>query len=197
MKKTKIIFLILPHVHLLDLAGPDQVFLEAKDHGVDITVEYCSIDGTVTASCGMGISKLKRFNRVAISKGDYVFIPGADVHYLSNKTIPFEKEMKNWLKSGYEKGAYLCSVCTGAFFLARLALLDGKKSTTHWKRTKELQQKFPAVSVQQDILFTEDERIFTSAGVAAGIDLALHIVSRLKDEHTVYEVPQPPAHGYS
>jgi transcriptional regulator GlxA family with amidase domain len=188
MKKTKIIFLVLPHVHLLDLAGPDQVFFEANGYDANLSIEHCSIADAVMTSSGTCISKLKSFKQINISKGDYVFIPGADVSYLNSKSIPFEKEVAKWLKEGYENGAYLCSVCSGAFFLARLGLLNGKKCTTHWKRTKELKAKYPEVQVLEDVLFTEDERMLTSAGVTAGIDLALYILSKLKDENTSFKV---------
>jgi transcriptional regulator GlxA family with amidase domain len=188
MKKTKIIFLVLPHVHLLDLAGPDQVFLEANGHEANLTIEHCSIADSVITSSGTCISKLKSFKQITISKGDYVFIPGADVGYLNSKSIPFEKEVTKWLKDGYEKGACICSVCSGAFLLAKLGLLDGKKCTTHWKRAKELKAKYPQVQVLEDVLFTEDERMLTSAGVTAGIDLALYILSKLKDENTSFKV---------
>lgn len=188
MKKTKIIFLVLPNVHLLDLAGPDQVFLEANDHEANLSVEYCSISDKVFTSSQIGLLKLKKFNSVTLSKGDYVFIPGADVKYLNSKSIPFEKEAAKWLREGYDRGAYICSVCTGAFFLARLGFLNGKKCTTHWKRTKELKEKYPDVLVQEDILFTEDNRILTSAGVTAGIDLALYVLSKIKDENTSFKV---------
>jgi transcriptional regulator GlxA family with amidase domain len=188
MEKTKIIFLILPQVHLLDLAGPDQVFHEAVGLSAGLSIEYCATGTPVFTSSQLGFGKLKKFSKVKINKGDYVFIPGAEVSFLTAKSIPFEKEIAVWLKDGYEKGAFICSVCTGAFFLARLGLLNGKKCTTHWKRTKELKQKFPLVNLEEDILFTEDNRIFTSAGVTAGIDLALYILSRLTDENFSFKV---------
>lgn len=188
MKKVKIIFLVLPNVHLLDLAGPDQVFLEANDHDANLTIEHCSIAESVVSSSGVRISNLKQFHQIQISKGDYVLIPGVDLNYLNSTSIPFEKELAAWLKSGYEKGAHICSVCSGAFFLARLGLLNNIKCTTHWKRTKELKTKYPQALVQQDVLFTEDNRILTSAGVTAGIDLALHILSKIKDENTSFKV---------
>ena len=86
------------------------------------------------------------------------------------------------------EGAFICSICTGAFFLARMGLLDGKKCTTHWKRTKELQARYPQINLVEDILFTDDNGIFTSAGVTAGIDLALFIIGRLKDENLSFKV---------
>jgi transcriptional regulator GlxA family with amidase domain len=188
METTKIVFLILPHVHLLDLAGPDQVFHEAKEHGAEIKVEYCSLEKSISTSSHLGIAKLKLFNKVRINKGDYIFIPGAEVDFLVAKIFPQERELTKWLKEAYTKGAFLCSVCTGAFLLARVGLLDERKCTTHWKRTAELKDRFPAVNILEDILFTEDERIYTSAGVTAGIDMALHVVERLKDGNFSFKI---------
>lgn len=188
MAKPKIIFFILPNTHLLDLAGPDQVFTEAVGSGADIKVEYCSPVNEIFTSSHLAIGRLKHFSSVKVSKGDYIFIPGADVHYLMQKRIPDEREAIAWMKDAYVAGASLCSVCTGAFFLAKTGLLNGKKCTTHWKRTDELQQRFPGISVTGNILFTEDERIFTSAGVAAGIDLALYILGKLRDDNFSFKV---------
>ncbi len=188
MEKTKIVFLILPRMHLLDLAGPDQVFHEAIDLGADLVIEYCSVERSVSTSSHLGIARLKMFNKVKINKGDYVFVPGAEVDFLTARSFPFEKELGKWMRDAYNKGAFICSICTGAFFLARIGLLNQKKCTTHWKRTKELKERYPAVNLAEDILFTEDEGIFTSAGVTAGIDMALYIIERLRDDRFSFKV---------
>jgi transcriptional regulator GlxA family with amidase domain len=188
MKNTRIVFLILPHTHLLDLAGPDQVFHEAIGFGAEITVAYCSIEKSVATSSQLNIAQLVHFSKTTIRKGDYVFIPGTDVRFLTGKIIPDEKELKQWLTEGYKKGAFICSICTGAFLLARIGLLNGRKCTTHWKRTQELKKRYPAINLVEDILFTEDERIYTSAGVTAGIDMALHIIAKLKDDNFSFKV---------
>jgi transcriptional regulator GlxA family with amidase domain len=186
--KTSIIFLILPHVHLLDLAGADQVFFEAMDYGVDVQVEYCSFTDAVATSARLPFGILKHFRDVRVKTGDYIFIPGADIHYLLSQELDNELELFAWIHAARAAGAYLCTVCTGAFFLAKAGLLDGRRCTTHWKRTAELQEKFPRVQVQQNILFTDDDGILTSAGVTSGIDMALFIVSRLKDDYASFQV---------
>ncbi len=188
MKPTRIIFLILPQVHLLDLAGPDQVFHEASEYGADIEVEYCSIKGNIETSTYLPFGKIKHFSKIKIQRDDYIFIPGAKVEFLLSKKMAAEKELIKWINTAYDKGANICTICTGAFFLAMTGLLNGRKCTTHWKRIKELQQKHPSINIIDNILFTEDERIFTSAGVTAGIDLALYIVGKLKGDHFSYKV---------
>lgn len=188
MATTKIIFLILPNVHLLDLAGPDQVFLEAKDFGADIEVRYTSFTNNLVTSTEMPLGHFEHFEAMDVKEGDYIFIPGADLKYLQSKELGNEKALIRWITEGYQKGAFICSVCTGAFFLGMVGLLDGKKCTTHWKRTTELQAYYPKAKVVENILFTEDERIYTSAGVTSGIDMALHILNTLKDDMFSFKV---------
>jgi transcriptional regulator GlxA family with amidase domain len=83
-----------------------------------------------------------------------------------------------WLRTAYDAGATVTSVCVGAFALAAAGLLDGRRATTHWKRVDELQRAFPRVLVEPNRLFVIDGRIATSAGVASGVDLALALVER-------------------
>ncbi|MCC2972873.1 transcriptional regulator FtrA [Massilia sp. IC2-476] len=80
------------------------------------------------------------------------------------------------LRRAHARGARLCTICSGAFVLAHAGLLDGKKATTHWRYLDRLAQDFPAIDVQQGVLYAEDGRIVTSAGSAAGLDMLLHLV---------------------
>src|SRR3954451_2875058 len=80
------------------------------------------------------------------------------------------------LRQAAANGARIASICTGAFLLAEAGLLDGKHATTHWAHSEQLAARYPAVSVDPDVLYVEDGRIFTSAGTAAGIDMCLHLV---------------------
>jgi transcriptional regulator GlxA family with amidase domain len=188
MTKTRIVFLVLPRVHILDLAGPLQVFQEAMEHGGDLSVEFCSVQHEVSSSIELIINNLQHFSNVKFSSGDYLFIPGAEVRYLISAEARAQRELMDWIREAHGAGTTICSVCTGAFLLAESGVLNGLKCTTHWKRTAELQQRYPAVKVIDDILFTEDNRIMTSAGVTAGVDLALEVVSRLTNELVSYRV---------
>mgnify|MGYP003592818513 CR=1 FL=1 len=185
---TNIIFLILPQMHLLDLAGPDQVFHESIGYGADIKLSYCSYENNISTSTNIPFGRLNHFTEIKTKPGDYIFIPGANVSFLLSKKLKEQKALFKWVVDCYNNGAVVCSVCTGAFFLAQTGLLNGRECTTHWKRTKELQEKFPAVDVVENILFTEAERVFTSAGVTAGIDMALYILGKLKDDNFSYKV---------
>jgi transcriptional regulator GlxA family with amidase domain len=79
-------------------------------------------------------------------------------------------------RKAHARGAWVLSVCSGAFLLGEAGLLDGRACTTHWRHTAELERRFPAASVDPDVLFVEDDRVITSAGTAAGIDACLHHV---------------------
>ncbi|MCU0425907.1 MAG: DJ-1/PfpI family protein [Candidatus Kapabacteria bacterium] len=188
MRTVQIVFLILPHTHLLDLAGPDQVFLEARDYGAPLDVRYCSFTDDLHTSQHLPFGVLRPYHDLNLQRGDYLIIPGAEMKYLTSKAFRAQKPLFRWVREQYAKGVNICSVCTGAFFLGEVGLLAGKRCTTHWKRVRELQERFLSAEVQENILFTEDDGIFTSAGVASGIDLALHIVGKLTNDYTSFQV---------
>lgn len=188
MTATNLIFLVLPKVHLLDLAGADQVFYEALDYGLDIKVSYCSYGAALQTSTNIGLRDMRHFSEVKVNAGDYVIIPGSETSFLGSPEMAQQQDLFDWIVDCHAKKAILCSICTGAFFLAMAGLLDGRKCTTHWRLTDRLRQMFPKINVIDNILFTEDDRIFTSAGVTSGIDLALHIIAKIKDDQLSYKI---------
>ena len=108
---------------------------------------------------------------------DVWVIPGGVVtEELSNKFLI------NWLQDQATSVDLLCSVCTGAFLLAEAGLLDGKRATTHWEDIPEFAQNYPQVIVDAQARWVEDGKIITAAGISAGIDMALYLVSRLAGE---------------
>lgn len=84
------------------------------------------------------------------------------------------------IRAAEARGAWVLSVCSGAFVLAEAGILDGRRSTTHWMYTDDLAARYPATSVDPEVLYVDDRRVVTGAGTAAGIDAALHIV---REEH--------------
>lgn len=185
---TKFVFLILPEIHLMDLAGPDQAIHEAIDFGANFEIEYCNLVTDVTSAAGLPIGKTKHFSEVKINKGDFLFIPGATTSYLISDEFRKHKDLLNWIKSNHENGVNICSICTGAFALAECGLFDNISCTTHFKRTKQLQEMYPKAKVIENILFTDHNGIYSSAGVASGIDLTLHIIEKLKGSHLAHLV---------
>jgi AraC family transcriptional activator FtrA len=91
--------------------------------------------------------------------------------------VPVPAHLVAKLRSAWERGARLASICSGAFVLAATGLLDGRRAATHWRYAEKLAAYRPEIDVDADVLYVEENRIFTSAGSAAGIDLMLHISS--------------------
>lgn len=89
---------------------------------------------------------------------------------------PVPEALRHALQSAHANGARIASICSGVFVLAAAGLLDGKNATTHWRYTDLLTAKFPQINVDPDVLFFENDGIYTSAGSAAGLDLGLHII---------------------
>lgn len=108
----------------------------------------------------------------ALRTADTVVVPGFAPHHLAPDDVVLDT-----LREAHARGARIASVCTGAFALAAAGLLDGRRATTHWLHTDELARRWPRVTVVPDVLYVHDEPdVVTSAGVAAGIDLCLHLV---------------------
>ncbi|TCS65650.1 AraC family transcriptional regulator with amidase-like domain [Primorskyibacter sedentarius] len=89
---------------------------------------------------------------------------------------PVPEDLCAALRAAYDRGARVASICSGVFVLAAAGLLKGKSATTHWRYTDKLAERYPETAVDPDVLFVEDDRVFTSAGSAAGLDLGLHII---------------------
>jgi len=172
-----LLFVVPPAVHLLDLTGPVQVFAEATAYGQPYQLTFCSYQPRVNSVAGLGLGPLVPFAEVSLAPGDVIFLPGLAMDYLRSEAFRQEgARFFAWLREQHKRGVRLCSVCTGAFILAHAGLLDGKKCTTHWRRLAELQARYPQVRAQADTLFVRDGCIDTSAGVTAGIDLALFLL---------------------
>jgi len=185
---TKFVFLLLPKIHILDLAGPDQAIHEAIDYGADFEIEYCSNDEKIVSTSGLPFGKVGHFSKTKLKKGDYIIIPGSDYSYLTSRSFLSHKKLFSWISSNYDQGVNICSICIGAFVLAECGLLYGQFCTTHFKKTKELQKKYPLLKVTENILFTDNDGIYTSAGIASGIDLTLHIIEKLKGSYFANKV---------
>lgn len=184
----KICFLILPNTNLFDIAAASQVFHEATEKGVDLQLEYCSFEKNIYTSFKLPLGRLKNFRAQKLKKGDYLFISSADINYILSKEFRPEQALLDWIKNMHSNGVTICAICNAAFLLARTGLLDGRSCTTHWNRTKQLQKMFPKAKVVENILFTEDTGVYTSAGASTSIDIALHIVSELKSENVSYKI---------
>jgi transcriptional regulator GlxA family with amidase domain len=176
----KVAFIIPPTVELLDLAGPVQVFTEAKFYGFEIDIEFYQFQEEPVSTAGLGFEKIKNYKTAKLKEGDFVFVPGMNFEYVSSIAFKAEKEFFKWLKDCSDNKITVGSICNGAFALGYAGLLTDTECTTHWRRVKDLQQEFPRAKVLSDILFIKSNNVYTSAGISAGIDLALAILEDLK-----------------
>jgi transcriptional regulator GlxA family with amidase domain len=105
----------------------------------------------------------------AAATADLVAVPAHEIDDIDERFLDV-------IRAAEARGAWVLSVCSGAFALAQAGILDGRRATTHWMYTDRLAAEFPATEVDADVLFVDDRHVVTSAGTAAGIDAALHIV---------------------
>jgi len=170
MPGRRIVFAYFGGCELLDFAGPMQAFFEANGFGANYRMEHCSVTPKVTTNQGLQVSLAPL---PTLDPGDLALVPGFTL-----ETTRLPRALISWLKKSYQRGATISSVCTGAFALAEAGLLNNRRCTTHWKRTAQLQKLYPSAQVLADRLFVEDGRILCSAGMTAGIDMALALIER-------------------
>jgi len=163
------IFAVFPGCEILDLAGPVQAFHEAAMLGAPYQISYHAVTPTIRSAQGLELSGLAPLPEVG--PGTRVVVPGFP---LMGTRVP--PKLVTWLRQAHRSGADVCSVCTGAFALGEAGALDGRACTTHWRRVSELQSRFPRARVVGDRLFVVDGGVVTSAGIAAGIDMALALI---------------------
>ncbi|WP_037607416.1 GlxA family transcriptional regulator [Streptacidiphilus rugosus] len=175
---NRVVFLLVPGVHLLDLAGPAQVFGTAGDFGFPYRLDYVAERELVPSAQGLPLQAGTDWP--VLDRDDLLVVPGwrvpgegaADCFPLPLGPGPLEA-----LRAHHEAGGTVASICAGAEALGAAGLLDGRRCTTHHDIQDELARRHPRAQVVRDVLYTTDDRVVTSAGIASGIDLALHLVA--------------------
>jgi transcriptional regulator GlxA family with amidase domain len=169
MAETRVVALAMDGVITFDLGIAVQMF--GRGAGIEpdgFTLTVCTPrPGRVNSPDGFGLHVEHGLS--ALKRADIVYLPG---HY------PMEAptEVIEALRTAHSRGARMLSVCIGAFLLGRAGLLDGHTATTHWAFADEFRAAFPAVNLRPDLLYVDDGDVLTSAGLAAGLDLCLHVV---------------------
>lgn len=200
MERRIVGIVIFPEVEVLDFCGPYEVFAvtrldearrreEPSPFQVLLVAEQAE---AVTTSGGMRV--LPDCTLTDCPPLDILVVPGGwgTRRQIENKTLI------DWIGQRGRQVETLTSVCTGALLLARAGLLDGRRATTHFRSLPWLRDSFPAVTVEEELRVVEDGRILTSAGISAGIDLALKVVERYYGEavaratarHMEYRLPE-------
>jgi transcriptional regulator GlxA family with amidase domain len=164
--------LVFPNFQLLDAAGPISVFeIAARLAGQPPSIKVmAAAPGPVRSSSGVemlarGLKPSGAISTLIVAGGG-----GVDAAATCNKTLAF-------VRAAAKRNVRVASVCSGAYLLAQAGLLDGRRATTHWRRTRQFLSIFPAVKWEPDRIFVRDGNIWSSAGITAGIDLALALAA--------------------
>ena len=178
MARRKVGIIVFDNAEVLDVMGPYEVFSvagrisEPSEFQVDLISD--SEEKSVTLRHGLriltdrNIYEDQEFDLIIVSGG---ITTGAEQN----------KKLLEFLVKSKARGTIIASICTGAFILAEAGLLGKNKVTTHWEDQKELQNRFPDLTVIPNQRWVESEGIFTSGGISAGMDLSLHLVQVLSD----------------
>lgn len=168
---------------VLDGVAPFELSVIAEVFGIDrsergtgvpaFDFRICTVTpGVVEAKTGFSINVHAGLE--AAADADLVVMAPVGDASLAQMSAP--PEVHQVLREARDRGAWVMSICSGAFVLAEAGLLDGRCATTHWMYSADLAARYPAISVNEDVLYVQDGNIITSAGTAAGIDAALHLV---------------------
>jgi transcriptional regulator GlxA family with amidase domain len=175
---TRVLFALFDGFEFLDLAGPSSVFQTANylsgeplyksiPISPDTNLVRCASGFTIESQCSYELQ---------IQKTDFFIVVGAERDPLLK--VADHTAYINWLTETAKQCGRIGSVCSGAYLLAKTGLADGHTISSHWGACKELDEHFPNVKVNTENIYTHDRNIWTSAGVAAGIDMALAIVEK-------------------
>ena len=180
----RIVIAVFPDVQPLDVIGPAEVFRQAEALAPGAyTIEVAAAERGPLPSTSVGIVADRAF---AGCRGpiDTLMVAGGP----GSRTAAHDEGTVSWVRSAAARSRRVSSVCTGAFVLARAGLLDGRRATTHWASCERLAERYPAVTVEPDPIFVRDGNVYTSAGVTAGMDLALALVEEDLGRRTALEV---------
>ncbi len=175
MHTRKVVVLGYNGAQVLDITGPHEVF--ANIPGPDGTQPYeltlASLDGNAIETTSGLTMQSTPYQSIDWEDLDTLIIAGGNGVARACKN----PELIQWVQKVATQARRVCSVCSGSFVLAQAGLLDGKRATCHWESSDHLQRAFPAIDVDGDALYIQQGNIWTSAGVTAGIDMALALVA--------------------
>lgn len=167
MSSHQVAVLALDGVTPMALAIPAQIFGSRPETPYQMTV--CGLTSRVVTAGGLTVAVDGGLEQIRAA--DTVIVPGLD---MNNRPLP--DAVLDTLAEARDQGKRIVSICNGAFALAEAGVLDGLHATTHWENINELEETFPAVNVDRNVLYVDEGNVLTSGGVVCGIDLCLHIV---------------------
>lgn len=173
-RKCRVVLAVVAQAKLLDIAGPLQVFTDARhedgSQAYDVVLAS-EKGGPISTDSGIALAS-ERLSKALKGDVDTLLVTGGDANLLPRAT----GSMRACLAENMMRPRRLGSICVGAFILAELGILDGREATTHWQACGQLQREYPSVYVKPDSMYITSDRIWTSAGISAGIDMALAMV---------------------
>lgn len=169
-RRHQITVLGLPGICLLDLASAVQVFSHCASEHYSLTIAGLAVGPIETST---GIQVMAQVGLEGLRNADTVVVTGSAPNPLDQPAAAVEA-----VREAHRRGARVASICTGAFTLAAAGLLDGRRAATHWMDAPTLAATYPQIDVDPCVLYVDEGDVLTSAGVAAGLDLCLHIVRR-------------------
>ena len=180
MQRKQVGIVVYDEVEVLDFCGPFEVFSATRLNEETRRDEPSPFNVFLVAEARSPV----------VAAGGLKVVPDHDLGscpHLDILLVPggrgFRRQMNNdrllsWISERSRQVETLASVCTGALLLGKAGLLDGKRATTHWNQLDSMQALFPKITVEKKLHFVEDGEIFTSAGIAAGMDMSLRVVAR-------------------
>ncbi|NUP42262.1 MAG: GlxA family transcriptional regulator [Streptomyces sp.] len=177
MTGPHIVFAVYPGFQMLDLAGPYEVFVQAGRLAARAGAPEPVVDtvaaapGPVTSSGGLAVTPTLTTGEVTGPVDTLIAVGGGGVHQACR-----DRDFVDWFARTARRARRTASVCSGTFLLGAAGLLDGRRAVTHWASCERLAERFPGVAVDPDRIFVRDGDLWTSAGVTAGMDLALAMV---------------------
>lgn len=171
MPKRRIEILAFPKAQLLDVTGPAQVFASANDEaGPHYEIAIVAAEAEVITSSHIAL-KAEPLPATDTPLDTLIVAGGFGINQATAR-----KELVDWVRRRSVAARRTASVCSGAFLLAEAGLLEGRRAVTHWHRCAEFAARYPGVKLEPDPIFVQDGPFWTSAGITAGIDLALALV---------------------
>jgi len=182
----KVVIVAYDGAKLMDISGPLQAFSDAcfPDGRPAYRVVLASESGGSVCTDTRVRLETVRLDDTAIDSVDTLLIAGGDLIMPAAATASLRTRLADYL----DRPRRLGSVCTGAFVLAQLGVLDRRDATTHWAACSRLENQHPTINVKPDAIFVTSDHIWTSAGVSAGIDMALHLIERFESPERMASV---------
>jgi len=180
----RLVVLLFPNFQILDAAGPIAAFEIAERYApgsYELTV-MAAAPGLVVSSARAAMAAEGLDQRPL----DTLMVSGGD----GTRAAIQDTALIDWVRAAAGRARRVTSVCSGAFLLAQAGLLDGRRATTHWQRCPDLARRYPHVRVEADRIFVRDGDVWTSAGITAGIDLALALIAEDLGEPVARAVAQ-------